>query len=147
MTSQAAPWPLTQAAPWPGWLDDLVRRLTYRPGWTFALAHIDRLQRGEGLTLDIVTNGFNSYHPDRGESYQVHHYMPVPPAAYDRRSWQRWLLEQLLLVESHEACEFFTVDGVRPYAPNHGPGRNPYTIVEVGTAEAAATSVRGEVNR
>lgn len=69
--------------------------------------------------------------------------MPVPPAAYDRRSWQRWLFDQVLLVEQHEACEFFQVDGRRPYAPNHGPGRNPYTIHELGTAADAETDFRG----
>lgn len=33
--------------------------------------------------------------------------MPVPAAAYNEQSWTRWLLEQILLVEKHEAMEFF----------------------------------------
>jgi hypothetical protein len=134
-----------QTAPFPTELADLVAALTYRPGWEFNLGHLERGQGSEGLTLDIVTRGYDSYHPDRGEVYRVHHYMPVPPAAYDRRSWQRWLLEQLLLVERHEACEFFTIGGDRPYAPSHGPGNDPYLVREVGTEEDRRTSFRGDV--
>jgi hypothetical protein len=106
---------------------------------------MDRGQGSEGLTLDIVTLGYNSYHPERGEHYAVHHYMPVPPAAFDERSWRRWLFEQVLLVERHEACEFFQIDGARPYPPHHGPGNDPYIVFEVGTDEDARTSFRGDV--
>lgn len=134
-----------QAAPRPSELWDLVNKLAYRPGWHFVLADIDRGQGSAGLTLDIITLGYNSYHPDDGETYRVHHYMPVPPAAYDRRSWQRWLFEQCLLVERHEAMEFFQIDGVRPYAPSHGPGNDPYIVREIGTDEDVRTSFRGEV--
>ena len=82
---------------------------------------------------------------EQGETYRVHHYMPVPPAAYDRRSWQHWLLEQCLLVERHEACEFFTVDGDKPYAPNHGPGNTPYMIVVVDADIDRRTDFRGAI--
>jgi hypothetical protein len=137
---------MRQVAPWPVALFRLVDQLQYRPGWTFSLEHIDRGQGSEGLTLDIVTRGYNSYHQMQGENYRVHHYMPVPPASYDARSWQRWLFEQLLLVERHEACEFFVIDGEHPYAPSHGPGNDPYIVREVGTDTDARTSFRGEVN-
>lgn len=137
---------MTQQAPVPRVLHDLVERLTYRPGWTFRLDNIDRGQGSFGLTLDIITCGYDSYHPERGATYRVHHYMPVPPAAYDERSWRRWLLEQLLLVERHEACEFFAIDGKRPYAPHHGPGNDPYIVFEHGTDLDVRTSFRGEVN-
>jgi hypothetical protein len=133
-------------APYPVALQTLVEQLRYRPGWTFDLVDLDRGQGSKGLTLDIVTLGYNSYHPDQGEHYRVHHYMPVPPAAYDVRSWMRWVFEQLLLVERHEACEFFVVDGEHPYAPSHGPGNVLYIVREVGTEVDARTSFRGEVN-
>jgi hypothetical protein len=136
---------MRQVAPDPEVLVELVSQLAYRPGWTFTLGDIDRGQGSEGLTLDITTLGYDSYHPDRGETYRVHHYMPVPPAAFDRRSWQRWLLEQCLLVERHEACEFFSIDGQRPYAPHHGPGNDPYIIFEHGSDQDARTSFRGVV--
>lgn len=131
-----------QDAPYPQILADLVDKLTYRPGWRFVLEHIDRGQGSAGLTLDIITWTTNSYHPEQ-TNYQVHHYMPVPPAAFNEQSWQRWLLEQILLVERHEACEFFTIDGVKPYAPHHGPGNDPYIVFELGTDEDARTSFRG----
>lgn len=134
----------TNAAPFPFELQELVRTITYRPGWRFSLDHVDRGQGSEGLTLCVITQGYDTYAPEKGETYRVMHYMPVPPASFDRRSWQRWILDQILQIEVHEACEFFQVDGVRPYAPNHGPGRNPYTVLELGTAEDAETSFRGE---
>jgi len=144
---------MRQVAPYPEALDKLVAALTYRPGWTFTLSDIDRDQGSEGLTLDIVTLTANSYHPSVCETcesvvtnYRVHHYFIVPAAAYDERSWRRWLLDRLLDVESHECCEFFQVDGERPYAPSHGPGNDPYLIREVGTKIDARTSFRGEVN-
>jgi hypothetical protein len=142
-----------QTAPYPDALAALVRRLEYRPGWAFDLRHLDRGQGSNGLTLGITTRGYDSYHTDRGENYRVNHYMPVPPAAFDARSWQRWLFDQLLLVERHEAMEFFTLHdspgaehAVKPYAPSHGPGNDPYIVREVGTTDDQRTSFRSELN-
>jgi len=144
---------MRQEAPDPEPLAYLVKRTGYRPGWTFELADIDRGQGSAGLTLIITTCGYNSYHPGRGENYRVNHYMPVPPAAYDSRSWQRWLFDQLLLVERHEAMEFFAVHdspgsehAVRPYAPSHGFGQDPYIVREIGTRGDQQTSFRNERN-
>jgi hypothetical protein len=137
---------LTQTAPFPTVLAALVSRCAYRPGWTVTLMRDhDRGQGSKGLTLDIVTRGYNSYHPERGQTYGVHHYFPVPPAAYDERSWRRWLFECFLLVERHEAMEFFQIDGERPYAPHHGPGNDPYIVFEHGSDEDVRTSFRGAV--
>lgn len=135
---------LIQEAPYPLDLLQLVDALGYRPGWSFRLvdAH-DRGQGSFGLTLIITVHTVNSY--DHDQPTVVNHLMPVPPAAYDRRSWQRWLLEQILLVERHEACEFFSVAGDKPYAPSHGPGNDPYIVREVGTDEDRRTSFRGDV--
>jgi hypothetical protein len=134
-----------QEAPEPTELFDLVSKCTYRPGWTVALEDLDRGQGSKGLTLAITTLGYDTYHPDRGETYRVVHYFPVLPAAFDRRSWQRWLLDRFLDVERHEACEFFTIDGEKPYAPHHGPGNDPYIIFDHGTDEDVRTSFRGDV--
>ena len=136
---------MRQVAPDPEILFSLVDRLEYRPGWTVKLSDLDRGQGSEGLTLVITTCGYDSYHPERGENYRVNHYMPVPPAAFDERSWRRWLFEQCLLVERHEAMEFFQIDGERPYAPHHGPGNDPYIVFEHGTDEDRRTSFRGVV--
>lgn len=136
---------MRQTAPYPTTLAKLVEQLAYRPGWTFALQETDRGQGSEGLTFVITSLGYNSYHPDRGETYRVFHYFPVPPAAYNEQSWRRWLLDRLIEVETHEACEFFQIAGERPYAPHHGPGNDPYIVFEHGTDLDRRTSFRGEV--
>jgi hypothetical protein len=132
---------MNQTAPYPAVLADLVSRLKYRPGWHISLEETDRGQGSVGLTLKILVKGYDSYAPENGENYRVMHYMPVPPAAYNERSWKRWLLEQLILVEQHEACEFFMIDEDRPYAPYHSDGNNPYTIFELND-EAASEAGR-----
>lgn len=132
---------MTQTAPYPELLRDLVDHLTYKDGWSFSLQDIARGQGSQGLTLVILLTGPDSYHPER--TISVQHLMIVPAASYDERAWRWWLLQQILLVEQHEACEFFQVDGERPYAPNHGPGRDPYQVLELGTVADAETSFRG----
>lgn len=132
----------TNVAPWPETLSVLVDSLSYKQNWHITLENLDRGQGSVGLTLCILITTPNSYAPH--ELRRVMHYMPVPPAAYDMRSWRRWLLEQIMIVERHEACEFFEIDGVKPYAPSHGPGNDPYLIREVGTIEDVETSFRGE---
>lgn len=81
---------------------------------------------------------------DRTRDFHVVHYMLVPPAAYNEQSWKRWLFDQILLVERHEAAEFFQIDDFRPYAPHHGPGFDPYQIFEHGDQQDAQTTFRGE---
>jgi hypothetical protein len=132
---------MRQDAPYPTVLADLVRKLRYRPGWYFTLNDITRGQGSYGLTLIVNVHTTNSYPPH--EPIVVNHYMIVPPAAYDARTWRRWLLEQCLLVDRHEGCEFFEIDGDKPFAPHHYPGADPYTIFEVGTDEERRTSFRG----
>jgi hypothetical protein len=146
-----------QTAPDPEILIDLVKRTSYRPGWTVDLEDRQRDEdhgRGEGggLTLVIRTSGYNSYHPTRGETYSVYHYFIVPAATYNERSWKRWLFDQFVKVETHEAMEFFALDahcpggGERPFAPVHAPGFDPYIIFESATNEEKATSYLGTVN-
>lgn len=135
---------MRQQAAYPAVLADLVHKLRYRPGWHFTLNDISRGQGSLGLTLMINVTTTNSYPPH--ENIHVQHLMPVPPAAYDVRSWRRWLFEQCLLVDRHEGCEFFEIDGDKCYAPSHGPGNDPYLVREVGTDLDRRTSFRGEVD-
>lgn len=135
---------MAQVAPYPAELAALVAEAEYRPGWTFELEHLDRGQGSQGLTLTITTLGYNTHHADRGETYRVCHFMPVPPAAYNAASWRMWLFEQILLVEKHEAMEFFQVAGERPYQPNHGFGWDPYLLTEVSTDTDRRTNFRNE---
>lgn len=134
---------MLQTAPWPDALAALVGELTYRPGWRFSLEEIDRGQGSKGLTLVIQITAPDGY--DHGRTIMVVHFMTVPPAAFDERSWRRWLFDQILLVERHEAMEFFSIAGDKPYAPSHGPGNDPYLVRELGTDVDRRTSFRGEV--
>lgn len=135
---------MTQTAPMPHELVDLVHALSYKEQWHFALEHLDRGQGSVGLTLIITITTPNSY--NTAQTRRVAHYMIVPAAAFDRRSWQRWLLDQILLVERHEACEFFEIGGAKPYAPSHGPGNDPYLIRELGTDDDVRTAFTGARN-
>ena len=147
---------LRQYAPYPHELADIVSKLTYKPGWTFTLTDMARDTDGDpwdanskplagGLTLDIVSCTYDSYHPERGNHYRVHHYRIVPAATYNRRSWLRWIMDEIVKIESHEAAEFLQVDGVRPFAPTHGPGNDPYYLVEYVDDTERRTSFRGIV--
>ncbi len=133
---------MRQVAPDPKVLASLVEQLEYKAGWRFSLEDINRGQGSEGLTLIIHLTTKDSYNPDT--TFQVVHYMIVPSASYNEASWKRWLFDQILLVERHEACEYFKIDGHRPYAPHHGPGFDPYQVFEIGTLEDAQTTFRGE---
>src|SRR3954453_10654345 len=124
---------MIQTAEHPVILKELVAKLSYRPGWRFSLENKDRGQGSSGLTFIVRSLGYDSYHPERGETYGVLHYFPVPPDAYDERSWRRWLLNRLIEIETHETCDFFQIDGERPYAPHHGPGNDPYIVFDHGT--------------
>lgn len=136
---------MRQEAAFPDLLADLVGKVAYRPGWVFMLHDdLDRGQGSKGLTLVITVKTTDSYPPH--DTIRVAHYMPVPPAAYDARSWRRWLFDQCVLVDRHEAMEFFEIDGEKPYAPSHGPGNDPYLIREVGTDLDRRTAYTGEVN-
>jgi hypothetical protein len=131
-----------QKGPYPDALATLVDACTYRPGWRVELITCDRGQESVGLTLIITTDTVNSY--DHRQPVNVRHLFIVPAAAYDERSWRRWLFDRFVDVETHEAMEFFTIDGEKPFAPDHKPGRDPYTIVERGTWTDADTNFRGE---
>jgi hypothetical protein len=133
----------TQSAPYPAQLAALVASCTYRPQWRLYLDTLDRGQGSVGLTLTVLVQTDDSYEPHN--PIRVRHLFPVPPAAYNRQSWQHWLFEQLLEVERHEAMEFFEIDGVKIFSPNHGPGWNPYLITELITDVDRRTDFRGEV--
>lgn len=134
----------TQIAPYPHALDALITGLVYKPGWSFRLHDQDRGQDSVGLTLTITVTTPDSY--NHANIIRVAHLFPVPPAAYDVRSWQRWLLDRIGDVDLHERCEFFTINGEKPYAPSHGPGNDPYLIREIGTDLDVRTSYTGELN-
>ncbi len=148
---------MQQVAPYPTPLAELVEKLEYRKdrGWEVRLEARDRGQGSSGLTLVVQRCGPDSYNPD--QILRVNHFFIVPAAAYDMRSWRRWLFDRLGDVDTHERMEDFkfvipgdgaqTPDFVeRPYAPHHQPGADPYQIFELGTREEQRRSFTGELN-
>ena len=143
---------MRQYAPFPTALAEIVEAMAYKEFWTFELVDLERdhesVHSGSagGLTLVICSETEDAY---RNHRRSVVHYFPVPAATYDERSWRRWVLDCLIKIETHEACEFFRIQGadgdVRPFAPNHGPGRDPYTIFDHAQDVDRRTSLRGEV--
>lgn len=111
-------------------LAQVVSEITYKDGWTLRLDYIERPTEqytgSEGLTLRIHAVVPNSVKP--GQVTYVEHWMAVPPTSWARDAWVRWVLDQIILVETHEAMEFYSVGGFKPYFPAHGPGRDPYEI-------------------
>lgn len=116
-------------------LKRLVASLAYKPGWKFMILDMDRGQGCAGTTLAITTTQPDSW--DHTKTVPLWHSMPVPAAAYNEQAWTRWLLEQILLVEKHEAMEFFKINGEAPFFPSHGPGWHPYDTREVITRDNA----------
>ena len=109
-------------------LEELIPVIFYKD-WYFRLLNrmrtTEQYAGGEGLTLEIRAKVPNSVGPG---TIRICHLMPIPPANWDWQAWERWVLDQILLVEQHEACEFFTVGDRRPFFPSHGPGGNAYEI-------------------
>lgn len=140
---------MCQYGPYPDDLEELIAQWQYRPGWRFTLAHLERDPKDShgvaagGLTLIIYAAVYDSYHPDQFRP--VNHYFIVPAATYDREAWRDWVQDCIEQVEMHESREWSVVDGERPYAPNHGPGKDPYRRVQYSTDEARRTSFRGVV--
>lgn len=134
---------MIQTADFPKALALAVRNLKYKPGFTFSLEHIDRGQGSVGLTFIVRTMHADAYHPDvvRG----VLHYFIVPAAAYTLGEWERWIFDRLGDIDTHERGEWFQTPAGRPFAPNHGPGMDPYIVRMYSTDEDRRTSFRGEV--
>jgi hypothetical protein len=119
-------------------LRTLVTKVTCKPFWTFRLASEDG-----ALRLVITVLGPDASDP--GASIAVSHYFPVPTATYNEKTWRRWMFERCRGVENHELGEWFRVDGERPFAPLHGPGENPYEVVEYRPAVDRETRQDGTI--
>lgn len=116
-------------------LADVVSRIQYKPGWKIELQELDREQGSQGLTLCVSATVVNAV--DQTTTVGFLHLFPVYPAGFNERAWTRWVFDQLMLVELHEAQEFYKLDGEAPYFPSHAPGDNPYTVMEIRTREEA----------
>jgi len=103
-------------------LAGLVASIAYKPGWRF------KLSGPNGRWLCVYAETVDSQAQDRTRLTQHQFELPDPLPA--DRELVRWVLERLLLVEQHEACEFLKVDGFAPFFPNHQDEGSPYVLVE-----------------
>lgn len=117
---------------------------------------IEALSEAAGPLPAPVTDAMGPVIEALRDMITVHHYFAVPPSTFDLATWNRWLFDTLGLVDDHERMEDYALaphppggDGpvTRPFAPNHGPGRNPYVVHEYATDEDRRTSFRGDVER
>lgn len=100
--------------------------LAYKPGWTFKVAG------PLGKFLCVYATTPDSLNPSRTRTTQ--HQFEIPDIA--GRDLVRWVFGCLLQAEQHEAGEFFTVDGHRPFFPHHQDEGSPYELVERWPEEA-----------
>lgn len=136
--------PMTQSAPWPTELEDLVNRAQCWNGWKFEL---DEGPWDEGavtgLRLLITVHGADAYHPSRRRGTIF--LFPVPVTTFNRASWEDWIWDRCMDVHRHETGEALcfvyereneagevTRVAEHPFAPFHGPGRNPNTNTRTG---------------
>lgn len=87
-------------------LRELLRHFTYRPGWEF------RVHQGR---LTITATVVDAYNPTQNIPLSFSQMIPLhTPNYFD---WTRWLFDQVMNVERHEAREFFQINGVPVYDP------------------------------
>lgn len=101
---------------------DLVPSLRYKPGWEFKVGG-----PGAGF-LCVFARTPDSMHPGRERTTQ--HMFRLPDVDRSVEEWARWVFGRLLLVELHEAGEFFQVGVFRPHFPHHQDEGDPYELVD-----------------
>lgn len=142
---------MIQVAPWPQDLVDAVDE--FRPtggltGWRVWLSSEDRGQGCSGLTLSIVPNNPDSYHPERHVNTRFIY--PVPAASFNRESWEEWIWARIEETEGHERAEGFVFVGVdgkerRPFKPAHSDGWDPGVVRSVVSETVVNTPNAGRL--
>lgn len=86
----------------------LLQSFTYKPGWTFYV-------EADGLIIDALVIDSDNLE----KTIRVQFGVSIPFYADAKFPWDRWLLDQIKMVEDHEAREFFKINGVKVFDP-HG---------------------------
>lgn len=121
-------------------LRSIVQETKCKPGWSFFLRELDG-----AASLFITIEGHDNYHPER--RLRINHVHPVPCATYNAKTWRRWIFEQCRRTMNHELGESlrFGIEELRPFAPMHGPGEDPYTVHEIRPEVDALTTQDGSL--
>lgn len=151
-----------QKSPWPYDLQEAIEELSPTgslTGWRFWLEEENRGQGCHGLTLSIIPNNTDSYHPEKHACTRFIY--PVPAAAFNRESWEEWIWARIEDTERHERAEGFrfrvsketSSDGViegsveyrRPFKPAHPDGWDPSVIRTVVSETVVNTPNAGRL--
>lgn len=120
----------------------VVRDVECKPGWSFDM----RADQDTGGCCVVITiDGYNSAFPNERRPISVSHWKPVPLTTFNYQAWRRWLFTQCQEVENHELGEWFRFGNERPFLPLHGPGENPYVVVEYRNEIDSRTTQNGTV--
>ncbi len=123
-------------------LASIVAETKCKPGWKFLLIDEDGAKR---LRITLITN--DNYDPEDG-AYRLNHFHPVPAGVtYNAATWRRWIFDQCIRTMQHELGEAlrFGAEELRPFAPMHGPGEDPYTVHEWRPEKDALTTQDGSL--
>jgi hypothetical protein len=123
-------------------LADIVAKTECKPGWSFEIVSCDGAH-----TLHITIHGLDNYDPSK--PFVVTHCHPIPFATYNEATWRRWIFDQCMRTMTHEIGESlrFGDEEVRPFAPMHGPGEDPYTVHEFRPEIDFLTTQNGSIRK
>jgi hypothetical protein len=96
-------------------------RLAYKPGWRFKV--------GGPLNRFLCVFATTPDSNDTARSRTTQHMFEIPLFTSEQEA-ARWVFARLVDCERHEAGEFFSVDGFRPFFPHHEDEGDPYEHVE-----------------
>jgi hypothetical protein len=110
-------------------LKSIIAKLGYKPGWEVTARDLRNV-----ISHDFAIHVIVKYHvPDADKPDEIREQkfacllqgekMPVEfvPGKTEKARWRLWLFCLLLYLEGHEAAEFFTLDGEKPYDPHADP--------------------------
>jgi hypothetical protein len=121
---------------------DLLRKLIEEmdgpPGWTF-----DFVSKQGAPFFYIYVPAQNNYDPSQERTTRHEH--PVPWADFKSKTWRKWLFDRCRASMDHEMGEMVRWGDLRPFAPTHGPGEDPYTVREYRDPIDALTTQDGSV--
>lgn len=118
-------------------LERVVSEAKCKPGWMFRLVDED----GVKVLKIRMLNDVDNY--DHSKPFAPNHCHIVPVTTYNEQSWRRWVFEQCMRTMTHEISEALNFNGVRPFAPMHGPGEDPYTVHEIRPEADVLTTQSG----
>lgn len=120
-------------------LERLIDEMDGPPGWTFAFA-----KNGDGVNCFMIfVKSRDNY--DASKERTTRHEHPAPICTFIEKSWRRWLFDRCRASMDHEMGEMIRWGDVRPFAPTHGPGEDPYVVREYRDPLDALTTQTGSV--